>query len=499
MVGHHTKRIVLIKEMLKKSIEIHDKFSAVIEVAYDILSKKKVSEYTTITYIFFPNTLNINESKYPKTKFYNDVRLFLKYDINYTNLDELSNGKKSLLKKTVEKTETYIQNKDEKNRLLFEQHIKMLASTYNNLLKQETQILLSSHAINKENIQLFLNKITKVLTEFRLLVAKVMASNIKEHHKKVVLFADEYMSNAVELELMHLYMLFEKKLNAKEDLIDIISLINYEQKYKKQQDYGSPKDKNLNPEELLYRRNQLKKYIESVFFLNQDVRKDGAVYEQTLLALAAGLAMIFSTGIAFYFQQNYGNFTTPFFIALVVSYMLKDRIKGTVSALFISRSNSFFYDYKIKIINSLDKKIGLFKESFGFVPFKKLDPEVRKLRLQNQIIDIEAKALKEHIIQYKKKIVLFPDKFGSDLSNNNISGLTDITRLNFHRFIQYMDDPKKDYILVKKGAVYSKFANKVYHINIVQKYFTAKGEVYYRYRVVLNRNGIKRIENITLD
>ena len=96
-------------------------------------------------------------------------------------------------------------------------------------------------------------------------------------------------------------------------------------------------------------------------------------------------------------------------------------------------------------------------------------------------------------------MVLYPKKFGNDLSNANISGLTDITRLNFHRFIQYMDDPEKDYILVKKGEVFTKFASKVYHINIIQKYFTAEGEMYYRYRIVMNRNGIKRIENISID
>jgi hypothetical protein len=239
--------------------------------------------------------------------------------------------------------------------------------------------------------------------------------------------------------------------------------------------------------------------MDSVFFLKQDIRKDGAVFEQTLLALAAGLAMIFSTGIAFYFQKNYGNFTTPFFVALVVSYMLKDRIKGIISGLFVSKSNSFFYDYKIKITNSLNKKIGVFKEDFGFVAYKKLEASVKKLRLKELVLDVDMESLGEQIIQYKKKIVLYPDKFGSDLSDASISGITDITRFNFHRFIQYMDDPKKDYTLVKKGEVYTKYANKVYHINIIQKYFTVNGIEYTRNRVIMNRNGILRIDNMSFE
>ncbi|MDH3321906.1 MAG: hypothetical protein OEM04_02895, partial [Flavobacteriaceae bacterium] len=89
--------------------------------------------------------------------------------------------------------------------------------------------------------------------------------------------------------------------------------------------------------------------------------------------------------------------------------------------------------------------------------------------------------------------------FGDDLPDENINGLTDVTRLNFHRFIQYMDDPKKDYILIKKGEVYNKVANKIYHINIIQKYYTEEGVEFSRYRVILNRNGIKRIEKVDLD
>lgn len=85
--------------MPKTSIKIHDKFSVVIETAYHLAFKKRKSEFTAITYLFFPNTLNINERKYPKTKFYNDVRLFLKYNINYNSLDELNIGEASLLKR----------------------------------------------------------------------------------------------------------------------------------------------------------------------------------------------------------------------------------------------------------------------------------------------------------------------------------------------------------------------------------------------------------------
>ena len=485
--------------MIKSSVKIHDKFSVVIEVAYDIVFKKKKSAYSTITFLFFPDTLNINERKYPKTKFYNDVRLFLKYDISYKNLDELSSGEQSLFNKIKQSTAALLHNKIEKRKIGYTQQIKMFASAFNNLLNQEVDTLLKKTKPSKDEIPSLVKNTERILQEFRKITVIVLNSSLGKSIKKDVSFADEHMSNATEFQLMQLYTSLNKRNDFKGKLEDVINCINYEQKYKKQHGYDSPKDKSVNPEELLYRRNQLKKYIDRVFFLVQEVRKDGAVFEQTILALAAGLAMIFSTGVAFYFQQSYGNFTMPFFFALVVSYMLKDRIKGLISLIFISKSSSFFYDYKIKITNSVAKKVGIFKENFAFVPRSKLDKKIKNIRMKDLVLDVDFESLGEHIAQYKKKIILYPNKFGSDLSDDNISGLTDITRFNFHRIIQYMDDPKKDYVLVKKGEAFTKFANKVYHINLVQKYFTVDGIVYNRYRIIMNRNGIKRIENIDLN
>lgn len=314
-----------------------------------------------------------------------------------------------------------------------------------------------------------------------------------------MLYADEHLSNVVERQLMNLFNILQNKKFKSDSLDEVVTLIDFEQKYKKQKGYDSPKEKNLKSEELLFKRNQLKKYIENVFFLKQDVRKDGAIFEQTLLALAAGVAMVISTGIAFYYQQLYGNFTMSFFIALLVGYMLKDRIKGYFGMLFISSSNSLFYNYKIKITNSLGKKIGVIRENFAFVPLKKLGLKVKKYRLVDLIVKRDIESLDEHVIQYKKKITIYPKKFGNDLPDEKIIGLTDITRLNFHRFIQYMDDPTKDYILIKKGEVYHKVANKIYHINIIQKYYTEEGVEFNRYCVIMNRNGIKRIKKVLID
>jgi len=485
--------------LIKSRIKIHDKFSVVIDVTYDKLFNKKKSKYTTLTYLFFPDSLNINNKTYPPTKFYNDVRLFIKYETpNYT-LDDINLGDDSLFQNLIKNTKKFIDNKSEKNHLVFKDQVKMFASTFCSLVREETKKHIKPKEFQEQEINDLLNKITLILSDFRKLVKKIKKSTIEGEVINVIFYADEHMSNVVEFQLMKLYNHLKRKNYSSDLLSNIVKVINKEQKYKKQELYDSAKDKRVNPDDLLFKQSQLKKYIESVFFLNQEVRKDGAMFEQTMLALAAGLAMVFSTGIAFYYQQVYGNFTMPFFIALVVSYMLKDRIKGLISLSVVSRSRFFFNDFKVKITNALGEKIGIFKENFIFVPLKKLGPKVKKHRLTDMVINMSERSLNEQIIQYKKKIVIYPKKFGDDLPDKNINGMTDVTRFNFHRFIQYMDNPKKDYILIKKGEVYHKIANKIYHINIIQKFYTEEGIEFRRYRVIMNRDGIRKIEKVTLE
>jgi len=199
---------------------------------------------------------------------------------------------------------------------------------------------------------------------------------------------------------------------------------------------------------------------------------------------------------AFYYQQKYGNFTSAFFVALVISYMLKDRIKGVVSGLFISKAHSLYYDYKISILNSDNSKVGAIKENFRFVPFKKLGPKIKEYRFVNRTLKIDDDLFGEHIIQYKKRIELFPKKLGEEMFDDKFNSIVDITRINLSRFAQNMDNPKKSYFFIKDDEIIKSVADKVYHINIIQKFYTEEGIEFKRYRVVMNRDGIKRIDKI---
>ena len=487
--------------MIKDSVKIHDNFSLEVKSIYENNSKKEKTKYDIITYLFIPSGLNINNQTYLKSNFYKDVKVYIRYDASEYTLDDIINLKNGPLKKLTKIVKKITKDKNPENYSLeFESGVKMLGAILNNTLSLEMTFLIEDHTSENINFdEAYLVNLKNILENYRALFPLIEHSKLEDNLKKIIKYGDEYISNITNYYLIKLLDFYKSIKVEEEKLKEIVLFIKEEQAHRKLYNYDATNDDDYYDETLLYKRSQLKKYIEGVLFLNRDIRKEGAIFEQSIFAIAAGLAMVISTGIAFYYQQVYGNFTMPFFVALVIGYMLKDRIKSSIGLLFIRKSSSFFYDYKIKIKDHENNIIGIIKENFTFFPFKKLEAMVKIHRAKNRFIDADYDLSGEQIVQYKKKIVIFPKKFGIEISDDRLKSIVDITRINFYRFITQMDDPKKKYSILKKGKIVNRVGNKIYQINVIQKFYSENGIEFKRYRVIMTRKGIKRIETIALD
>ena len=122
-------------------------------------------------------------------------------------------------------------------------------------------------------------------------------------------------------------------------------------------------------------------------------------------SIAAGVAMIFATGVGWATQVRYGNITLPLFIVLVISYMMKDRIKDLMRFYFAHRLVNKYYDKKapIKIGNG---KCGELKEGVDFISGSKIDPEVMRLRSEGAAFSEESGILEEKVLLYRQRCVL---------------------------------------------------------------------------------------------
>ena len=485
--------------MIEDLVKIHDKFSVEIKLGFNARRKTERSDFAVNTWIFIPNSLDINRSTYQKTDFYRDLKsnirlitpVYLLREIAKTDAEPFSLLGKSFSALSTSPTRTRIAT--------YEYHIRMFVSIVKSALREEIQHILANTADNDFNYLIgeLTGNIRSIAGNYRNLRRIINVPTVSRELMNYFHFGDEFLSNLIE---QHAFKLIDG-LTASNQLSDpvkenLLNLINAEVAYKREKGFPvvekNSKDRNR---ELVFRLSLLKKYAENELFLNTSQRRDGIWIEQVYLSIAAGLSMIFATAVAFSFQQKYGNFTMPFFVALVVSYMLKDRIKEVTRYYFAHKLGRRFFDHRTDISLS-EHKIGWSKESMVFTPEYKIPQEVLKIRDRSAILEAENRNNREQIILYRKLVRLNRASL-NDCSQYPTSGMNDIIRFNVSNFIQKMDNPMVPlYVPGDSGNIEVIKGEKMYYINLIMQFRSEEQSEYKRYRIVLNRKGIREIEKL---
>ena len=217
---------------------------------------------------------------------------------------------------------------------------------------------------------------------------------------------------------------------------------------------------------------------------------------QFYYSLAAGIAMIFATAVAFYYNQKFGNFTMRFFVVLVISYMFKDRIKDWIKELINYLLRKETYDQSINIYDENGKEIGKVAQGFNFVPFHNLPDKILEARNSSHQTDIEDNSV-ERVMHYKMRIKLNAKKLYNVFKYIRIRGINDVTYFNTSPLLMRMERPETKILLVDEQKNFNFYrSEKVYHINMILVYRYKDMEKIKRYRIVLNRNGIKQVKAI---
>lgn len=484
--------------MIEELVKIHDKFSLEIKLGYSTKRTQKINDFMVNTWFFVPNSLDVNRFTYSKNQFYSDLKTNIRLSTPVYLLREIAHGEETpflFLEKIFQKVAV---NPIRRNKEKYEYHIKMFHSILKSSLRDEIQHIIKN--VVEEDRQFlitsYIENCRAVLLRYRDLRRIINVPTIPEEFINIYLLSDEFMSNLSEQHTFYLLRELENNFpkEFKKNKAALFSIIEDETAYKVKKKYSSVikgnSDKNG---DIIYRRGVLKKYIESQLFLTTRKKKDGVIVEQVLYSLAAGLSMIFATSVAFSFQQKFGNFTMPFFIALVVSYMLKDRIKELMRFYLGGKMQKRLFDHKTSIqIN--EQKIGWCKESFDFILEDQIPKNVLKVRNRSQIMEVENRGAAEKIILYRKLLRINREELNQVYQQYNITGINDIIRFNISHFITKMDNPKIPVYILKDDSYELIKGDKLYYLNMVMKFEYLKETSYNRYRIVFNRSGIKRVE-----
>ena len=483
--------------MIEEHVKEHDKFSLELKVGFIAHKEQKTNDFDMNICMFIPNSLDINRFTYSKTNFYRDLKSNIRQITPIFRLGEMSAGQKSPLNLLRNSLNNFVQQLTPVNQENYEYHVKMFQSILKSSMREEVRLirdgaLSETLYLTEEYIRL----VQEICIQYRELIKIIDITSIDKSLREYFYFGDEFMSNVVEFQTFRLIESIKAKDPQIFELVkkDLLAIIYREIAYRKEMGYLLVEKKpEKNNHELVNRLSLLKKYIDSHLYLNIDKRKDGVLVEQLLFSLAAGISMIFATAIGFSIQQRYGSFTMPLFVALVVSYMLKDRIKEMTRYYFAHKMGTRYFDHKATMnINQTD--IGWAKESMDFVSETKLPPEIVKVRNCTSIIEANNRANSEKVLLYRMQMQMNREKLNlnSEFSTN---GVNSIIRFNCSEFIRNMDNPEFAlYYPEEENGFEVIEGEKLYYLNlIIEKKNDTQNETK-RYRIALNRNGIKKIQ-----
>ncbi len=488
--------------MITEAIKIHDRYQFEVKLNYLFEKENKVSSYKVEFFVFVPNSLGINYSTYSKKDFYSDVQSYIRFKTPVYFLEQIATFSDSPLNKLEKAFRELVRQPNKETTRNYEYHLQMFSSILKSAIRDHVAFITHKKDTN-EILQLALNylqTIRTIITRFRELGNIINVPVIPSEVFSIFLFADEYNSLLIEKYGFRLLNFLDKQHVEHEEFKKaMLDFIAQEIEYRKSKGYESIPSEHSDNEKVIFRFSVLKKYLESVLFVDASVKPEGRLLEQLFMGIAAGIAMLFATTVAFWGHYVYGNYTLPIFITLVISYMFKDRIKELTRIYFTSKVLTFLFDHRIKIYTGKKTRIGLFRESFNFIKRKNIPAAVLKIRNMFRTKEFDNKFSREHVFLYQKQIELSPKIYQKIYHDYPISGINDILRFNVSKFLVKMDNPDKPIFVLTSDGYKQVKAQRVYHLNMIIRYVVKQTVHYARYRIVLTKKGLKRIEKVVTD
>src|SRR5688572_13350242 len=354
-------------QTIQQAVKPHDKYQIEIKLDYELFRARQ-THYRISTYIFVPRSLGISKESYSKADFYRDVQNYIRLKTPNFILREFSENSTSPLRhvEKIVSAENWLNDPENRERLVVS--FKLLSAMLKSAIREHFNLIqrrieeagpsAKVHLVIYNLIEEFLVETQKITERYRSFYAAFNLPNIDERIFAAYKLTDESISLLIEessIEMFQIVQTHFKKGDRADFKHQLSERVKAETKHRRAHGYRSILKIGEENEEYIFRTSVLKKYASSVLYLSIAVRREGQELEHLLLALAAGIAMVFATVVAFYFQRQYGNFTFPFFIALVVGYMFKDRIKELGRAFFTNYLQNALYDRRI-VIRTQDGK-----------------------------------------------------------------------------------------------------------------------------------------------
>ncbi len=502
------------RSVIGRRIKVHDRHQIELKLEYKPIETERQSRYVVETFICVPSSLKISRDSVSREQLYADIHNYVRLMTPELSFAELGALPTSPLVRVAEELEV-VERGGDPRRFIYE--CKMLASIFRGNLRDLSHTVVrelerlrggdaESLARIEETVTEGLDGAASILERTRRLYDRTQAAGLPDRARAAFRMADEFMSVVVEQRLRPVIVAVARAKLApgtemaatrlKRRLLDRILA---EETYRRGRGYPTIIDPASDNEPYLYRAGLLKKFCSSALFLEIRRAHTRRTWQELAFAVAAGIAMAFATVVAFWAQARYSAIGMQLFLILVVAYMFKDRIKEMTRGYFSRMLDRGFYDRKIVVEDPAGGSFGTLHEKIDYLPRERLPDDVQEVRRRgvDPTTRIAQEELSETIIYYKKEI-----KLSSQRLLERGGGLTDILRFHISRLLHDMDEPDQEieYIDAESHTLDALRAAKTYHVDVVFRFFARRGRAPRTtlMRLILDRNGIKRIERSQL-
>ncbi len=476
-------------------------------VVYPVSKDEDWKEYRLDTYIFTPYHLGIAPPRYNVTDFFSNLSSYIRYTPASIPLHKLYDPScelspliriRDMLNKAEKQTEL------DANKILYE--LRGLVNIYHAQLR-EVRKLISTMLSQKEpltnieeRLNLYLIHIDRFLQEFRSLRNAFFESHIPDLLREGFLWADESNSIKTEKEYYRIYEYLKNNKGLENIAGVLLKKAEVEQNYRKANNYQTVIDPSnpIKGELMLYRESMLKKWAQAAMYMQVETNPIGRRLTQVVAGFAAAVAMAFAVAATFLAEKLFASYSLPWALLIVVAYIFKDRIKELLRNSFAQHFPYLVADAANYIIDSqLNHRVGSLRNSVRFCKPSNLPPDVVRLR------NIQANPFSqlmppENVVHFRSVVKL--NCLQLRTRHMRLEAITNILRLKLDEWLENMDDPSDKVAFSENGKLCEIVARRVYHINMIIALSDDKNNTQplARYRLVLNRNGIVRIEKVAV-
>jgi hypothetical protein len=515
------------------TIEQHDLNNFECKVDYHIEPDLRENRYEMSIFFFIPNSLNVNKQTYSEKEFFGDMTTYLRFKTPQMalagllhednvlspfflidqNLEKIRNGY------TEEKLANKINKGKEKTgpleaaKALISYELRVLGSIVKVTLRDQFEYYFQEGMKEDQHEKVF-SQLKAYLKEIELLQQKMVSLKDDIAHVQIphairesLSFVDDYIGRQIEERLTKSISLFRSMETFQKICFEDISTrikTELERRTKTNSRFSLQKDSSAQKRaDFSYWERILKKYVQSVLYLDIRAKDQTSGALDVLFSFAAGAAMFVSILLGFFVVDQLQDNVYAYITALTVAYMLKDRLKELIRNASLKIVQKYFPDKRYGIYDiQQGVKIGTGKESVRFISWKDIPPEIINIRESSNRASIEREGKPENVIRYVKNVRLFPEKIKEYHARHG--DLNAIMRFNVQHLLQYTDDPiQMEELWDPASKILSTIpCEKYYHLNLIFRVQTPasqslQNKTYYkRIRVILNQQGIQKVEEL---